>query len=72
MMLKDRLYNNFPCEQSNQTKKLINGKVRDVTDGIRKEQEAYNPRPVMKVPVADKPTSGETLYKMRVTQPNAS
>lgn len=32
MMLKDRLYNNFPCDYSTQTKKMLRGKSKDVVD----------------------------------------
>ena len=63
MMLKDRLYNNFPCDYSTQTKKMLRGKSKDVVDqGIKNDEEVYNPRPVMKFPVPDKPTSSEMIY----------
>jgi len=63
IMLKDRLYNNFPCGYSTQTKVMLRGKSKDaVDDGIKNDVEVYNPRPVMKFPVPDKPTSSETLY----------
>jgi hypothetical protein len=62
MILKDRLYNNYPCQLSTQTQKMLKGKSKDVTE-MGKDEEVYNPRPVMKFPVPDKPTSGEVLYR---------
>jgi hypothetical protein len=64
MMLKDRLYNKFPCDYSTQTKKMLRGKSKDVVeDGIKNDEEVFNPRPVMKFPVPDKPTSSEMIYQ---------
>lgn len=61
MMLKERLYNNLPCDYSTQTKKMLRGKSKDA-DALKNDEEVYNPRPVMKFPVPDRPTSSEMVY----------
>jgi hypothetical protein len=58
IMLKDRLYNNFPCQLSKQTQKML--KPAEI-----KEEQFYQIKPEMRekaLPMVDKPTSGEVLY----------
>jgi hypothetical protein len=43
---------------------MLRGKSKDVVeDGIKNDEEVFNPRPVMKFPVPDKPTSSEMIYQ---------
>ena len=60
MFLKERLYKNtMPKTLSNVTKGLL--ATQPPTIKVKKDEEIFNEKPVMKFPVPDRPTTAETL-----------